>query len=87
VWVLVCLLFVFASLIELAIVGIIANQAEKPIRIRAPSSMFSSAADSENEPDDAENRSRPENAVSQTAPKDSDGQWYSQRSLYLSIFT
>ncbi|KAI6191605.1 Cation transporter family protein [Aphelenchoides bicaudatus] len=75
VWVLVCLLFVFASLIELAIVGIIANQAEKPIRIKAPSSMFSSVDDSENEPEKEENR--PENAVSQTTPKDS-GQWYSQ---------
>lgn len=75
VWVLVCLLFVFGSLLELAIIGVIANQSEKPIRIRAPSSMFSSMDESEKEEEKVSDPDRPENAVSQTTPKDS-SQWY-----------
>ncbi|KAI6209466.1 hypothetical protein M3Y96_00224300 [Aphelenchoides besseyi] len=77
IWMIVCLVSVFASLIELAIVGVIANRNEKPVRIRATDSIFSSdSSDEEKESMDEDELKQPLNAVAETSPNP-EPQWIS----------
>lgn len=66
VWMLVCLFFVFASLVELAIVGSMANQKDKK-----ESAAASEAMNEELPGDHSDNHVEVTNAVSQTNPRKS----------------